>query len=153
MAEDAKIGYPAVRFGTPDMQYHVWLFGMRGGMELDAHRRLVLGGSRRRSSAGPTAPIPLDELEEHGWRSPSLIAEIPTDLVQINKRTVHRGHGGHGPALVDPGGHRAERTCQRHRVDEEVRGRHPRPTGLTDTLTKRDTPFGHYRTAEARDDA
>ena len=33
VAEDAKIGYPAVRFGTPDMQYHAWLFGMRGGME------------------------------------------------------------------------------------------------------------------------
>jgi enoyl-CoA hydratase len=33
VAEDAKIGYPAVRFGTPDMQYHAWLFGMRAGME------------------------------------------------------------------------------------------------------------------------
>ena len=27
VAEDAKIGYPAVRFGTPDMQYHAWMFG------------------------------------------------------------------------------------------------------------------------------
>ena len=26
-------------------------------------------------------------------------------------------------------------------------------SGLTDTLTKRDTPFGDYRTAEARDGA
>ena len=33
VAEDAKIGYPAVRFGTPDMQYHAWMFGMRAGME------------------------------------------------------------------------------------------------------------------------
>jgi enoyl-CoA hydratase len=34
VAEDARIGYPAVRFGTPDMQYHAWLVGMRRGMEL-----------------------------------------------------------------------------------------------------------------------
>ena len=33
MADDARIGYPAVRFGTPDMQYHAWMFGMRAGME------------------------------------------------------------------------------------------------------------------------
>ena len=34
VSEDAKIGYPAVRFGTPDLQYHAWMCGMRKGMEM-----------------------------------------------------------------------------------------------------------------------
>jgi len=34
-AEDAQIGYPAVRLmSPPDMQYHPWLVGMRRAMEL-----------------------------------------------------------------------------------------------------------------------
>src|SRR6201990_3258221 len=49
VAEDAKIGYPAVRFGVPDMH-------------LDAE---VLAGPQR-------------------------IALLPSDIVQLNKRTVHR---------------------------------------------------------------
>ena len=28
-ADDAKIGYPAVRFGVPDMHFHAWFMGMR----------------------------------------------------------------------------------------------------------------------------
>ena len=34
VAEDAQIGYPAVRFGVPDMQFHAWLLGMRAAMEM-----------------------------------------------------------------------------------------------------------------------
>jgi len=33
VAEDARIGYPAVRFGVPDMHFHPWLMGMRKAME------------------------------------------------------------------------------------------------------------------------
>src|SRR5579884_2576879 len=29
VAEDAQIGYPAVRFGVPDMHFHPWTIGMR----------------------------------------------------------------------------------------------------------------------------
>ncbi len=34
VAEDAKMGYPAVRFGVPDMQFHAWFLGMRAAMEM-----------------------------------------------------------------------------------------------------------------------
>ena len=35
VAEDAKIGYPAVRtMSPPDNQYHAWIVGMRAAMEL-----------------------------------------------------------------------------------------------------------------------
>src|SRR5690606_17221539 len=33
VADDARIGYPAVRFGVPDLQYHAWLMGARRAME------------------------------------------------------------------------------------------------------------------------
>ena len=29
IAEDAQMGYPAVRFGVPDMHFHAWFLGMR----------------------------------------------------------------------------------------------------------------------------
>src|SRR5690606_33156862 len=34
VADDARIGYPAVRFGVPDMQFHAWFLGMRTAMEM-----------------------------------------------------------------------------------------------------------------------
>ena len=35
VAEDAQIGYPAVRFvSPPDMQFHPWFMGMRTAMEM-----------------------------------------------------------------------------------------------------------------------
>ena len=124
VAEDAKIGYPAVRFGTPDMQYHAWLFGMRGGMESmltgdsfsgDRGRGARVGeprvpGSRARG-AGPRDRV-ADRADPHRPRADQQAHRAP-------------GHGGHGPALVDPGRHRAQRARHPHRVDEEVRVGHP----------------------------
>ena len=34
VAEDAQIGYPAVRFGVADMHFHPWTLGMRTAMEM-----------------------------------------------------------------------------------------------------------------------
>ena len=89
VADDAKIGYPAVRFGTPDMQYHAWLFGMRGGME-----SMLTGDSFSGVEAAQLGwanrAYPEAELEENVLAIATRIAQIPTDLVQINKRTVHR---------------------------------------------------------------
>src|SRR3954462_11273468 len=87
VADDAKIGYPAVRFGTPDMQYHAWLFGMRGGME-----SMLTGDSYSGVEAAQLGwanrAYPEAELEEQVLAIASRIAQIPTDLVKINKRTV-----------------------------------------------------------------
>ena len=38
VAEDAKIGYPAVRFGVPDMQFHAVAPGHAGRHGDDGHR-------------------------------------------------------------------------------------------------------------------
>ena len=90
VAEDAKIGYPAVRFGTPDMQYHAWLFGMRAGME-----SMLTGDSFSGVEAAQLGwanrAYPRSRARGAGARDRARASrQIPTDLVQINKRTVHR---------------------------------------------------------------
>ena len=124
VAEDAKIGYPAVRFGTPDMQYHAWLFGMRGGME-----SMLTGDSFSGVEAAQLGwanrAYPDDELEENVLAIASAHRADP-DRPRADQQ-AHRAprDGGHGPAVVDPCRHRAERARHAHRVDEEVRVRDP----------------------------
>ena len=55
VAEDAKMGYPAVRFGVPDMHFHAWFLGHAPRHGDDDHRRLDLRAPRRCAWAGPTA--------------------------------------------------------------------------------------------------
>ncbi|MFD0851788.1 enoyl-CoA hydratase/isomerase family protein, partial [Actinomadura adrarensis] len=89
VAEDAKIGYPAVRFGTPDMQYQAWLLGMRKAMEL-----MLTGDSMSGIEAVEhgfaNRAYPAGELEERVLEWGRRVAQIPADVLQINKRTVHR---------------------------------------------------------------
>ncbi len=47
MAEDAQMGYPAVRFGVPDMHFHPWFLGMRKAMEM-----MLTGDSISRDRGG-----------------------------------------------------------------------------------------------------
>jgi enoyl-CoA hydratase len=100
VAEDARIGYPAVRFGTPDMQYHAWLMGMRRGMEL-----MLTGDSMTGIEAADwgfaNRAFPTGELARETLRIAQRIANIPSDVLQINKRTVHRAmdHMGMRQAL------------------------------------------------------
>ena len=151
VAEDAKIGYPAVRFGTPDMQYHAWLFGMRAGME-----SMLTGDSFSGTEAAQLGwanrAYPVEELEQNVLAIATRIAQIPTDLVQINKRTVHRAMEVMGLRSSIRAGTElsalATHTESMKKFVADIQAR-----GLTDTLTKRDTPFGDYRTAEARDNA
>jgi enoyl-CoA hydratase len=100
VAEDARIGYPAVRFGTPDMQYHAWLMGMRRGMEL-----MLTGDSMTGIEAADwgfaNRAFPAGKLGEETLRIARRIANIPSDVLQVNKRTIHRAmdHMGMRQAL------------------------------------------------------
>src|SRR3954467_7823217 len=89
VAEDAKIGYPAVRFGTPDMQFHAWFLGMRTAMEM-----MITGDSISGTEAAlqgwANKAFPADELEANVVEIATRVTKIPPDIVQLNKRTVHR---------------------------------------------------------------
>jgi enoyl-CoA hydratase len=151
VAEDAKIGYPAVRFGTPDMQYHAWLFGMRGGME-----SMLTGDSFSGVEAAQLGwanrAYPEAELEEQVLAIASRIAQIPTDLVQINKRTVHRAMEVMGLRSSIRAGTElsalATHTESMKKFVSDIQA-----SGLRAALDERDAPFGDYRTAEPRDDS
>jgi enoyl-CoA hydratase len=147
VAEDAKIGYPAVRFGTPDMQYHAWLFGMRAGMESMLTGDPFTGGEAAQHGWANRA-FPEDQLEEKVLEIASRIAQIPSDLLQINKRTVHRAMEVMGIRQSIRQGTElsalATHTDTFQKFIANVQGQ-----GLTGALTERDTPFGDYRTSES----
>ena len=149
VAEDAKIGYPAVRFGTPDMQYHAWLFGMRGGME-----SMLTGDSFSGVEAAQLGwanrAYPEAELEEHVLAIATRIAQIPSDLAQINKRTVHRAMEVMGlRSSIRAGTELSALATHTESMKKFVSG--IQSSGLRAALTERDTPFGDYRTSEPRD--
>ena len=89
MAEDAQMGYPAVRFGVPDMHFHAWLLGMRAAMEMMVTGDSISGDEAVRLGWANRA-FPAADLDDEVFAVAKRIALIPTDIVQLNKRTVHR---------------------------------------------------------------
>lgn len=89
VAEDAQMGYPAVRFGTPDNQFHPWFLGMRTAMEM-----MVTGDSISGIEAAERGwanrAFPVEDLDQEVLEVAKRIALIPPEVVQINKRSVHR---------------------------------------------------------------
>lgn len=147
VAEDAQIGYPAVRFGTPDMQYHAWLMGMRAGMEAMLTGDSISGLDAVRVGFA-TRAFPADELEDRVLEIAGRVANIPSDIAQINKRTVHRAMEEMGiRASIRKG---TELCALAMHTDTFAAFMSDREAGLTKALSKRDAPFGDYRTLEDR---
>ncbi len=147
IAEDAQMGYPAVRFGVPDMHFHPWMLGMRRAMEM-----MITGdsisGVEAVAEGWANRAFPADQLDAEVLKVAERIVEIPADLVQLNKRVVHRqmdhmgmrsgiragtelcALGTHSPAMAEFIG--------------KARGE-----GLTNALQDRDEPFGDYRVSDS----
>ncbi|HVM66134.1 MAG TPA: enoyl-CoA hydratase-related protein [Acidimicrobiales bacterium] len=148
VAEDAKIGYPAVRFGVPDMHFHAWFMGMRMALEMMLTGDSISGAEAARLGWANKA-YPIEELEGAVLEMASRIAQVDPELAQMNKRLVHRQMEIAGM-----------RTGIRVGTEMCALGTHTkalqrfvaqaRTEGLTATLSQRDAPFGDYRTAEAR---
>jgi enoyl-CoA hydratase len=90
VADDARISYPIVRVASPpDWQYHTVLLGLRRAMELMLTGRPIDGVEAARIGFANRS-FPPDRLEEEVLLVAIEIAGIPSDLTQINKRSVHR---------------------------------------------------------------
>lgn len=89
IAHDAQMGYPAVRFGVPDMQFHAWMLGMRAAMEMMVTGDSISGDEAVRLGWANRA-FPETDLDDEVLAVARRIALIPTDIVSLNKRTVHR---------------------------------------------------------------
>jgi enoyl-CoA hydratase len=146
MADDAQMGYPAVRFGVPDNHFHAWFVGMRKAMEMMVTGDSIDGIEATRLGWA-NGSVPEAELEEHVLGVARRITGVPTDLVQLNKRVVHRQmeimglHTGirAGAELCALGTHQKSMHAFLKEMSEK---------GLTEALQERDAPFGDYRTEE-----
>ena len=90
MADDASISYPVVRvLSPPDWQYHTVLLGLRRAMELMLTGDPI-SGEEAAAIGFANRSFPPDRLEESVLAIAGRVAGIPSDLTQINKRSVHR---------------------------------------------------------------
>lgn len=90
VANDAQISYPVVRvMSPPDWQYHTVLLGMRRAMELVLTGDAISGVEAAAIGFANRA-FPADTLEASVLAVAERVAGVPSDLAQINKRSVHR---------------------------------------------------------------
>ena len=90
VAEDAQIGYPPVRMmSPPDNQFHAWLCGLRPAMEMMLTGDAIDGIEAVRVGFANRA-FPAERLEDEVLAMAERVAKIPTDVQQMNKRSVHR---------------------------------------------------------------
>jgi enoyl-CoA hydratase len=144
VADDAKIGYPPVRsMSSPDMAWQPWMLGMRRGMEA-----LLTGNATSGVEAAQlgfaTRSFPVEILEEKTLEVARQIAEVPPDLLAINKRVCHRAMEAAGI-----------RDGLRATTDLNALGFHQRTSkeylgafkakGVKQSLSDRDRAFGDYR--------
>jgi enoyl-CoA hydratase len=146
IAEDAQMGYPAVRFGVPDMHFHPWFLGMRRAMEMMVTGDSISGIDAAREGWANRA-FPAEELEAAVLEVAQRITTVPPELAQLNKRVVHRQmeHMGlrngirAGTELCALGTHTEAMRLFTTAIKEK---------GLTGALSERDKPFGDYRTRD-----
>lgn len=90
LADDATIGYPVVRvMSPPDWQFHTPLVGLRAAMEM-----MLTGNTYTAAEAVQVGfanrAFPAGELDDEVLAMAATVARVPSDLQQINKRSVHR---------------------------------------------------------------
>lgn len=144
VAHDAKMGYPAVRFGVPDMHFHAWLLGMRAAMEMMVTGDSISGDEAVRLGWANRA-FPEADLDAEVLAVAERIALIPTDIVSLNKRTVHRAMDAMGMRAAIRQGTELCALGTKAATFTDFIDR-SREQGLTAALEERDAPFGDYRT-------
>ena len=115
MAEDAQMGYPAVRFGVPDMHFHPWFLGMRKAMEMMLTGDSVSGVEAARRGWANEA-FPADELDERGARDRATHRAGADRAAAAQQARRAPADGRDGPAGRHPRRHRALRARHAHRA-------------------------------------
>jgi enoyl-CoA hydratase/carnithine racemase len=144
MAEDAQMGYPAVRFGVPDMHFHPWFLGMRKAMEMMLTGDSI-SGVEAVELGWANAAFPAEELDERVIEIAKRIAMVHPELLQLNKRIVHRQMDVMGLRTGIRAGTELCALGTHTNAMREFIGA-AREKGLTGALQERDAPFGDYRT-------
>jgi len=147
IAKDAQMGYPATRFGVPDMHFHTWFLGMRRAMEMMMTGDSI-SGEEAVAEGWANRAFPADCLEEEVLKIAERITKTPSDLTQLNKRVVHRQMEimglrtgiRVGTELCALGIHTESMQQFIGKINDK---------GLTEALSERDGEYGDYRTSES----
>ncbi len=144
VADDARIGYPPVRaMSPPDMAWQPWLLGLRRGMEA-----LLTGDAMTGAEAAElgfaTRSFPAETLETEVLAIAGRVADVPADLLALNKRVCHRAMEAAG--IRD--GLRATAELNAlgfHQRSSREYMRSFKDKGVKANLSERDRAFGDYR--------
>ncbi|HXL99922.1 MAG TPA: enoyl-CoA hydratase-related protein [Rhizomicrobium sp.] len=144
VADDAQIGYPPVRMmSPPDNQFHPWLCGLRPAMEMMLTGDAVSGIEAARAGFANRA-FPQASLESETLAIAGRIAKIPTEVQQMNKRSVHRAMEIMGLRAAIRAGTEIQALALTTRSSRETFAAFQ--DGVTKGLDARDGAFGDYRT-------
>jgi enoyl-CoA hydratase len=145
-ADDAQIGYPPVRLmSPPDMQFHPWLAGMRAAMELMLTGDAISGVEAARIGL-VTRSYAADVLEARVLEVAERVAKIPSELQQINKRSVHRAMDIMGVRAAIRAGTELQALAFHQPASLAYRAEIKK--NLNRALKERDAPFGDFRGRE-----
>jgi len=143
VAEDAQIGYPPVRLmSPPDMQFHPWMMGLRDAMEMMLTGDSI-SGTEAATKGFANRAFPLAELENRVLDIAERVAKIPTDLQQINKRSMHRAMEVMGLRSAIRAG--TELQALAFTTEASLNYRKELTKGVREALSLRDKQFGDYR--------
>jgi enoyl-CoA hydratase/carnithine racemase len=144
VADDAQIGYPPVRMmSPPDNQFHAWLCGLRPAMEMMLTGDAMDGVEAVRVGFANRA-FPAGTLEDEVLAIAERVAKIPTDVQQMNKRSVHRAMEIMGLRAAIRAGTEIQALAM---TTESSRATFAKfGDGVTKGLNARDKAFGDYRT-------
>jgi enoyl-CoA hydratase len=148
VAEDAQIGYPPVRMmSPPDNQFHPWLSGLRPAMEMMLTGDAIDGLEAVRVGFANRA-FPADQLEAEVLAMAQRVAKIPTDVQQINKRSVHRAMEVMGLRAAIRAGTDIQALALTTESSRTTFANFRQ--GVRQALDQRDGDFGDYRTRPAQ---
>ncbi|MDB5453390.1 MAG: enoyl-CoA hydratase [Caulobacteraceae bacterium] len=143
VAEDAQFGYPPVRgMSPPDNQFHPWLCGLRPAMEMMLTGDAIDGREAVRVGLANRA-FPAAELDAAVLAVAERVAMIPTDVQQMNKRSVHRAMEIMGLRAAIRAGTEIQALALTTEASKATFA--PFRDSVTAALDARDAEFGDYR--------
>jgi enoyl-CoA hydratase len=146
VAQDAQIGYPPVRMmSPPDNQFHAWLCGLRPAMEMMLTGDAISGVEAVRVGFANRAFAPA-RLEAETLAIAERIAKIPSDVQQMNKRSVHRAMEIMGLRAAIRAGTEIQALALTTQSSRETFAKFR--DGVTKGLDARDAAFKDYRTKD-----
>ena len=146
VADDAQIGYPPVRMmSPPDNQFHAWLCGLRPAMEMMLTGDAISGADAVRVGFANRA-FQAQTLDGEVLAIAERIAKIPTDVQQMNKRSVHRAMEIMGLRAAIRAGTEIQALALTTQSSRETFAKFR--DGVTKGLDARDAAFKDYRTKD-----